>query len=482
VQCDSETANSYASRAVGVQKAKSTDPAEPMASRSPAHSISWVIEQDGYSLPSTTSDLAIASVRSKPETAHLDVRAAAWSKILKNDSPGGKAVFNSEPQENPQATPIFPSTTVLQGIAWNAHLESEELATIGPWESASQVARNTLCRPQEPSSVYSRYFALPQYGESGFTQPMIHLANDPLGQLAGIDGACSSNAPDTTMDGPQVHEETGVDHQGGDVSRSAPANASSGNNSSEERISASQTPSLDSVDHAVLPDVPRVTRHRRSRIRRRPVPWHRFDSTAENMLFQQYGLDPNDTHCMVSQPFLHGQDDSNAADASNSLLGDPITVSNTQDSTPGFCGEDNTEGLEGNSEDQNWHNGLFPAIVSDSQEFVGDVVFTPQNAIYDCRGGAPFLEDSGYEGVNETEEDSTGFASVSISSADGSIFLEDDAGEMTNIRLWNDEAWAQGDAMKGNTLQEGCSYLTSVQKVEQDVAKKLKDHWFPQKF
>ncbi len=369
------------------------------------------------------------------------MRAAAWSKILKNDLTGGKAVFNSEPQENPQATPIFPSTTVLQGITSNAHHEPEELATIGPWESASQVARNTLCRPQELSSVYSRYFALPQHGESGFTQPMIHLANDPLGQPAGIDGACSSNARDMTMDGPQVHEETGVDHQGGDVSRSAPANAPPGNKtfaSSEERISASQTPSLDSVDHAVLPDVPRVTR--RSRIRRRPVPWHRLDSTAENMLFQQYGLDHNDTHCMVSRPFLHGQDDSN------------------------------------------WHNEWFPALVSDSQEFVGDVVFTPPNATYDCRGGAPFSEDTGYEEVNETEEDTTGFASVSIPSADGSIFLEDDAGEMTNIRLWNDEAWAQGDATRGNTLQEGCSYLTSVQKVEQDVAKKLKDHWFPQKF
>ncbi len=412
------------------------------------------------------------------------MRAAAWSKILKTDLTGGKAVFNSEPQENPQATPIFPSTTVLQGITSNAHHEPEELATIGPWESASQVARNTLCRPQELSSVYSRYFALPQHGESGFTQPMIHLANDPLGQPAGIDGACSSNARDMTMDGPQVHEETGVDHQGGDVSRSAPANAPSGNKtfaSSEERISASQTPSLDSVDHAVLPDVPRVTR-RRSRIHRRPVPWHRLDSTAENMLFQQYGLDHNDTHCMVSRPFLHGQDDSKAAYASNSLLGDLITVSNTQVSTPGYCGEDNTEGLEGNSEYQNWHNEWFPALVSDSQEFVGDVVFTPPNATYDRRGGAPFSEDTGYEEVNETEEDTTGFASVSIPSADGSIFLEDDAGEMANIRLWNDEAWAQGDATRGNTLQEGCSYLTSVQKVEQDVAKKLKDHWFPQKF
>jgi hypothetical protein len=478
VQCDSEAANSYASRAVGMRRTKPTDRAEPMQSRSPARSMSWVIEQDGLSLPSTTSDIAMASVRSKPETALLDVRAAAWSKNLKNDLPGEKAALSSKPQENPQPTSIFPTTTVLQGVTSNVHLEPEELATIGPWESASQVARTTLC-PQEPRSAFSRYFALPQCGEPGLTQPMIHLANYPIGQPAGIDGACSSDDGDTTMDGPQVHEETGVDHQDGDVFPSAPANTSSGNKTfafSEERISASQTPSLDSVDRALLPDVPRVT-GRRSRIRRRPVPWHNFNSTAENMLFQQYGLDFTDTHCEVSGPFLHDQDDSKAAEASNSLE-DPITLGNMQDSALSFRGENNTEGLEGNSEDQPWHNEWYPAIVSDSQH----VVFTPPNASYDCQGGAPFLQDAGYEEVNEIEEDCIGFASVSISSTDGSIFLEDDAGETVNDHLWSDETWARGDASGGNALQGGCSYLTSVQKVEQDVAKKLKDHWFPQKF
>ena len=476
-QCDSEAANSYASRAVRVRRTEPTDRAEPMQSRSPARSISWVIEQDGLSLPSTTSDIAIASIRSKSETALLDVRAAAWSKILKNDDlPGEKVVLTSNPPENPEATSKIPARTVLQGVASKAYLEPEELATIGPWESASQVARTTLC-PQEPSSVFSRYFALPQCGEPGLAQPMTHLANDPLGQPAGIDGACSSNVGDTTMDGPQVHEETGASHQDGDVFPSAPANISSRDKAfafSEERISASQTHSLDSVDRALLPDVPEVTR-RRSRIRRRPVPWHNFNSTAENMLFQQYGLDPTDTHCEVSRSFLHDQDDSKAVDASNSL-GDPITLGNMQDSLS-FRGENNTEGLEGNSEDQPWHNEWYPAIVSDSQ----DVVFTPPNASYDCQGG-PFLQDTGYETINEIEDGCIDFASVSISSTDGSIFLEDDAGEGANNHLWSDEAWARGDAAEGNVLQGGCSYLTSVQKVEQDVAKKLKDHWFPQKF
>ena len=481
VQGDSEVVNSYASKAVGVRRANPTDRTEPMPLRSPARSMSWVIEQDGLSLPSTTSDIAVASARSKPETALLDVRAAAWSKILKNDLPGEKAVLSSTPPKNPQATSVFPATTALQGVTSNANLEPEELATIGPWESASQVARTTLC-PQEPRSAFSRYFSLPQSGEPGVIQPMIHLADDPLRQPAGIDGAYSSNAGDSAMnsDGPQIHEETGADHQDGDVFPSAPANTLPGNKSfafSEERISASQAPSLNSVDRALIPDVPRVA-CRRSRIRRRPVPWHNFNSTAENMLFQHYGLDPTDTHREDSRHILHDQDDSKAMGASNSL-GDPIIPGNMQDSALSFRGEYDTGGLEGNSEDQPWQNEWYPVTVSDSQ----DVVFTPPNVSYDCQGGTPFLQDMGYEEVNEIEEGRIDFASVSISSTDGSIFLEDDAGETANTdHLWSDESWAQRDAIGGNALQGECSYLTSVQKVEQDVAKKLKDHWFPQKF
>lgn len=188
-------------------------------------------------------------------------------------------------------------------------------------------------------------------------------------------------------------------------------------------------------------------------------------------------LGTTSTPCEVSRPFLYDQDDSKAVDASNSL-GDPITLGNMQDSALGFRGENNTEGLEGNREDHPWHNEWYPAIASDSQ----DVEFTPPNASYDCQGGASFLQDTGYEEVNEIEEDCIGFASVSISPTDGSIFLEDDASETANDHLWSDEAWAQGDAAGGNALQGGCSYLTSVQKVEQDVAKNLRDHWFPQKF
>jgi hypothetical protein len=190
------------------------------------------------------------------------------------------------------------------------------------------------------------------------------------------------------------------------------------------------------------------------------------------MLFQQYGLDLTDSYCEVSGPFFH---DSKPADASHSL-GD--TLGYLENSFR----EDNTDGLEENTEDQARRNEWHPDIISDLHEFASDVVYTPPNALYDCRGGTPFFmgeQDTGYDGVNETEEDCTGFTSVSMPSAGCSGFLEDDADEATDIHLWSDEAWAR---VGGNALQEGCSHLTTVQMVEQDVAKTLKDHWFPHKF
>lgn len=485
MQCDSDTANSYTSRTVDMREAMPTDQAEPMQSRSPARSISWVIEQDDLSLPSTTSDVAVASTKSKPETALLDVRAAAWSKILENGLPGEKAPFTSELHKNPQAISNVPTTAILQKVTSNAHVEVEELATIGPWESASQVARGTL-PPQEQRSVHSRYFALPHGGESGSAQRIMDLANDSLRQPVGIDGACSNDAEDTTMDGPLVHEEAGVDHQGGDaVPPFASGNVPSGDKAfafPEDRISANQTSSLDSVDRALLPDVPWVTR-RRSRFRRRPVSSQEFNPTLENILFQQYGLDPTDSHFEASRPSLYGHDDSQPVDAGNSL-GDWITLGIKQDNALSFR-EVNTEGLEVDGEDQGWRSEWCPDIISDSHEFASNILYGQPDVSYDCQDGTPLFlgeQNTGYEGVNETEEDCTGFASGSIPSTDWSGFMGEDADETNSIHLWNDEALARGDTAGGNALQAGYSHLTTVQKVEQDVAKKLKGHWFPHKF
>lgn len=474
-QCDSEVANSNTSRAASGQGTKPTDQAEPMNAKSRARSESWVIEQDGFSLPSTTSDVSIASVKSKPETAFLDVRAAAWSRFLKKDLLDEKVQFPHH--KNPQAISTRPATTVIREAGSNAHLELEEQATLGPWESASQVARSTL-HPQEPAN--SKYFVLPHGGESRIIQPIIHLASKSSSRPVSINDAYSNKGGDTTIDEPLVYGETSVDYKGGDLLPvSVLANASpatTGFAFPEERVSVLQASSLDSVDRALL-EIPGITH--RSRIRRRSTEWREFN--PENMLYHKYGLDPTDSQCEVWGPFIHdhGHSDSGPADASN-FLGDSTALGNMHDNTLSFRGENYTEGLEGGSEDQAGRNEYYPVTNSDLPEFASDVAHIPLN--YDCRDEVPFFvgkEDTDYERVIEKEEDCTGIASVSIPSTDWSASPEGDA---DNIHLWGDEAWPRGEAVGENTLQEGCSHLTTVQKVEQDVARKLKGHWFPLKY
>ncbi len=456
-----------------------------MELRSPARSTSWVIEHDNISLPSTTSDVALASVKSKPKTALLDIRAAAWSRILKSNLHDEKAPSPPE-HEKHRAISTMAAITV-PGVASNAHHELEELATIGPWESVSQVARSTL-HTLEARPVHSRYFALPDSDKSGFTQPVPRLANNAHGQPPSAGSAHSNRGGDTTIDEPFVYGEAGVDHQDGDLLPvTAPANASPAEKTfafPEEVISVLLTSSLDSVDRVLLPDFPGVARGRLGS-RRRSMQWRKFKSTPENMLLHQYGLDPIDRHDEVLRPLLHGHDDREPADACNPL-GDPAALYTMQDdSAPSYGRKFYAEGLEGNSENQAGCSEYYPSVISDSPEFANQVTYIPTNASHDCQDGAQLFidEDTEYERVTEIEEGCTGHDLSSMPSADWDALLEGDADRATNIHLWSDEAWPRGEAIGGNTLQEeGCSHLTTVQKVEQDVAKKLKGHWFPHKF
>jgi len=483
-QYDNEATASHASRSLREMDAKLSDGSAVVLtkSRSPVRSASWAIEHDEVSLPSTTS------IKSKPETALLDVRAAAWSRILKSDLHDEKALFPPAPEHdgNPRAASTLPETTIVPGVDSNAHHETEELATIGPWESASQVARWTL-QPPEPGPVHSRYFVLPDTGEGASTRPAIHPATNSPGQLAGIDCAISDDGRDTTIDAHLGYGGASVDHQVGDLLLvSAPENGSPAKRSftfPEEHISMLHTSSLDSVDRALLPGLPGVARPR-SGIRRRSRQWCEFQSTPGNMLFHQYGLDPTDNSCEVSRPFLHGYDDNEPVDARYPLE-DPTALGTMQDSSVlNFCGKYYAEGLDRNDEERAGCSEYGSAVISDPPEFADAVAYIPPNASLDCPNGAQLLtdEDTGYGSTIGREECYTGVDLSSIPSADWSAFLEGDADRATSIHLWNDEAWPRGEAVGGNTLQEGCSRLTTVQKVEQDVAKKLKDHWFPHKF
>jgi len=298
----------------------------------------------------------------------------------------------------------------------------------------------------------------------------MHLPNNSLGKPGGVDSGRPNSGGDATIDEQLFYKEAGAVHQGEDLfPTSPPANTSPVKKAPAEGVSVLQTSSLDSVDRALLLDIPVVTRSR-SRIRM-TMRWHKFNSTPENMLFHQYGLDPED-HCQVMRPSLN--------DLGNSL-GD---LGNMQDNALSFCGGGYAEGLEGHSEGQTGHSEHYPAIISDSPEFASQVGPNPLNGSYDCRDGATFLigEDMGYEGALETEEGCTDFDSDPISVADWRALPEGDTDRTASIHLWDDKAWPRGDAVGGGALQEGCSHLTTVQKVEQDVARKLKGHWFPHKF
>ncbi|KAI0301830.1 hypothetical protein B0F90DRAFT_252374 [Multifurca ochricompacta] len=98
------------------RSARRTPPTEPGKPRSPAQSASWIIEKDGCSLPSTSSEVAIASAKSKTETPFLDVRNAAWSKILKDNLLDAKVLLPPGYHETPLNTSILPTTTTAQEI------------------------------------------------------------------------------------------------------------------------------------------------------------------------------------------------------------------------------------------------------------------------------------------------------------------------------------------------------------------------------
>ncbi|KAI0254264.1 hypothetical protein BJV78DRAFT_1186629 [Lactifluus subvellereus] len=487
-RCDSEeeTGSDTESR----HEAKWTPPPEPTQSRSPAQSACWVIEQDGCSLPSTSSDVSVPSAKSKAETAFLDVRTAAWNRILKNPSLGGGVLFPPEYHETPQAISSLPIPTIVKEVTSKAPPGFEEPASIDPWESASQVARGTLPQ-QEQKSVYSRFFALPHSDEPGFAQPTTQLAGQSLDRLAGVDSTRSDHSANATIDEPLVYEGASMDNRGEDpLPRtsiiSAPEHTLTARETvtpPNDSVSVPQTPSLDSIERALL-DVPEVTCHP-SQIRRRSVQRRNFSFTSQNMIFYQYGLDPIDNHCGAPRHILRDDGYSEPGDASP-LLGNSADVGSTQYCALSLRGEDDTEGAEGNIEDVAGCHEYHAGVISDSHEFANDMVYTQPNASDEWQNEALFFtseEDIGYgETIVGTKECCDGLDSASMASADRSALPEGDVDRMTNIHLWDDEAWPREEAVGRSVVHGEVSHLTAVQKVEQDVARKLKGHWFPHKF
>jgi hypothetical protein len=489
-RCDSEAVGSDSDSRSEANRTPAPDSAQL---RSPAQSASWVIEQDGCSLPSTSSDVSILSTKSKARSAFLDVRTTTWGRILKNHSLDEEALFPPGHHEDPQAASSLPITTIVKEFTSKGRSEFEEPTSIGPWESASQVARGTLLS-QEQKSVYSRFFALPHSEEPDFVPPPIQLADQSLDQAAGVNSVCSVHSADATIDEPFVHGVASIENPGAGSLPKITAISASANTppargtvaSPNDSVSVHQTSSLDSIEHALL-EVPKVV-YRHSQIHTRSIQRRMFSPTAEKMIFYQYGLDPIDSRFEVPRPLL--LDDGNCEPGDTSpLLGNCVAPSVMQYSDLSLRGEDGIEELVGDIEDIASCHEYAPEINTASPKFANDMRYTQPNAPDEWQNEALFFtceeemvdDEMVIETKTKTEECYDGFDSISIGSADRSAPPERDANRTTNIHLWGDEAWPREEAVGQSVLQE-VSHLTAVQKAEQDVARKLKDHWFPHKF
>jgi hypothetical protein len=450
--------------------AEFTPLAKSGTSRSSVQSATWAIERDGCSLPSTSSEIAIGSVKSKTETAFLDVRTTAWGRVLKDNLRDTTGLSPPTTSKGPPTAPILP--TMTREVPSKVLPEIDEPATIGPWESASQVARSIL-HPQDPGFTHSKFFPLPHFDKSGSGEHMAHIA--PPERSKEIGSAHSDSDANPIIDEPLVRRSASLDWRGeGQLPRatilSALANASSANDTPiflEEQTSALQTSSLDSVDRALLiPHAPKVANppYRLSQTRRSVPQQQKFNPTPEDMELDRYGLEPIDGNCEVPLSLLRPASSDEVEGTSSPLRHSETfgTVRNTQHRSLDFqgyqIGELDTCGEEGFQcyED-------YPSTEFNSPEFANDMVYTVPSSPYEHQNEAVFFtneDDTNYEMTMEP---------TSESPADFIAQPEDDEDTRTNIRLWDDAVLPRGE-------------LTNVQRVEQDVAKKLKGHWFPYKF
>jgi hypothetical protein len=438
-------------------------------------------------LPSTSSDVTVPSAKSKAKTAFLDVRTAAWSRILKDHSLNGEASLPPKNHENPQTASSLPITTIAKEVASKTLPEIEGPASIGPWESASQLAQGTLpVLPQEQTVYYSRFFALPHSDEAGFALSAFPLADQSLDQAARVDSVCSDHSADAIIDEPLVHGGANINDCGGDpLPRTAtgctPAHTPSAKETvffPDDGVSLLQTSSIDSIERALL-GVPEVTyNHSQIRSRQRGT----FSLATENMRFDQYGLDRIDNHLEISRPLF--RDDGDEPGDASPALDDFATHSIRQYGTLSLRGEDGMERLESDIEDMAGCHGYPLGIIPLLPEFANDMAYTEPSTSDEWQNEALAVtnEDIGYETIigTKTRGCCDEFDSISIVSADRSTL--DDVNRTTKIHLWDDEAWPREEAVGRSVSQGEASHLTAVQKVEQDVAKKLKGHWFPHKF
>ncbi|KAH9077474.1 hypothetical protein EDB83DRAFT_2350247 [Lactarius deliciosus] len=469
-QCENEEMGGSARSKTGARLTPRAKPGKPGPS---AQSVSWIIEKDS-SLPSTSSEIAIVSAKSKTETAVLDVRNALWGKVLEDNLLASKALSPLRTSKDPSTASFLPTMSMTREITPKVPPENDEPATIGPWESASQVARSVL-HPPNPRFTYSKFFPFPHVDKSGSAEHTTRLA--PLERSKDIGSARSDSDANPNLDEPFVRRSVSLDRRDEDqlprtTILSALANASSANDTPAfpaERTSPLQTSSLDSVDRALLIlDAPEAAHfpYRHSQVRRRSILQQEFNPTPEDLELYQHGLELIDSNCGVPPHHLHS-DGSEEIEGTSGRPRNPDTpgaLRNTQRRSLDFQGEYQVGESETYSEEAVRRYEDHSSAVFNSPGYANDMAYTLPSSSYERQDEAVLFTTEGDTGY-EMDMDS-----MSGAFEDSSAQPEDDEDTRTGIRLWDDAAaWPRGE-------------LTNVQRVEQDVAKRLKGHWFPYKF
>ncbi|KAH8999405.1 hypothetical protein EDB92DRAFT_962793 [Lactarius akahatsu] len=468
-QCENEEMGGSARSKTGAKLTPQAKLGKPGPS---AQSVSWIIEKDS-SLPSTSSEIAIISAKSKTETAVLDVRNALWGKILEDNLLVSKALSPLKTSKDPPTASFLPTMSTTREIAPKVPPENDEPATIGPWESASQVARSVL-HPPDPRFTHSKFFPFPHADKSGSAEHTTHIA--PPDRSKDFGSARSDSDANPSLDEPLVRKSVSLDCRREDQSPratilSALANASSGDDTPAfpaERTSVLQASSLDSVDRALLilgaPEAVHFP-YRHSQVRRRSILQQEFDPTQEDLELYQCGLELVDSNCEVPPHHLHpdGSEEIEGTSGHSRSPDTPGTLRNTQRRSLDFQGEYQVGGLETYSEEAVRRYEDHPSAVFNSPGYANDMVYTLPSSSYERQNEAVLFTTEGDTGY-EIDMDSMSEAIENFSAQP-----EDDEDTRTGIHLWDDAAWPRGE-------------LTNVQRVEQDVAKRLKGHWFPYKF
>ncbi|KAI0269277.1 hypothetical protein BC834DRAFT_865652 [Gloeopeniophorella convolvens] len=456
-----------------------------------ARSASWDIEREDGSLPSTSPDV-VAPSTSKAMTALLDVRATAWGKVLEREqnralSPRQDCVTQATapisfmpPTEKPRSPVLKPLPELTKVVS-----------SIGPWESASQVVQNSLL-PQDLRVTRSKFFSGAHKDDPVDLTSIPSQRIPPLGGPEHQSHACHGTNASMTLDQPLANE-TGIDEDFNVV-----ADAAGGSMLEDlsivpdvlavqdEHFSAIQTSSLDSFERAIRSlDVPAITYIPQTR--RKSTQQRHSNHTLEENSKDDLGI-PNDfLEPAFPTPAETGIEDQlgpmdTAADYGvNALIYDNSSA-NCYLHLGSLSFDD--VGWDGVPDLRHDHPAAHmddqPGVPRDSAAHV-DRTLDDLSSVQHDYPDEVLSEFSSREVRPLTSWDCA--ASLASANWAGSEGLGE---EPARDRLWESGTWLAEDGAsspsESDDAGEDYAHLTAVERVEFDVARRLRGHWHPQRF